>query len=148
LLYQDVNGDALRQEEEPSLAGGAISVNDRSGEVSLTAQTPSGGISENLFPEPTELGFVCFEDLERGEYNATVAIPDGYNATTSLSFIATLNSGEETLLAFGAQPNTETLAQAPSPAGSGNNPLLGILGGFLLILGVIFGIYTLIYGRK
>jgi hypothetical protein len=94
------------------------------------------------------LGFVCFEDLERGEYNATVAIPDGYNATTSLSFIATLNSGEETLLAFGAQPNTETLAQAPSPAGSGNNPLLGILGGFLLILGVIFGIYTLIYGRK
>jgi hypothetical protein len=148
LLYEDINGDALRQEEEPSLPNGAISVNDRFGEVSITAETPSGGISDNLFPEPEELGFVCIEELEKGEYNATVAIPDGYNATTPLSFAAVLNPGDEVLLAFGAQPNLETLAQAPIPDGSGNSPLLGILGGFLLIVGLGFGIYTAIFGRK
>lgn len=148
LLYLDVNGDALRQEEEPSIPGGAISINDRLGEVSITAETPSGGISENLFPEPEELGFVCIDELEKGEYNATVAIPDGYNATTSLSYAATLNSGDEILLAFGAQANTDTLAQDPIPAGNSNSPLLGILGVFLLILGTGFGIYITIFRRR
>jgi hypothetical protein len=148
LLYEDVNGDALRQEEEPSLPGGAISVNDRIGEVSITTETPSGGISDNLFPEPEELGFVCFDELDKGEYNATVAIPDGYNPTTPLNFATVLNPGDEVLLAFGAQPNTETLAQAPVPAGSGNSPLLGILGWFLLIVGLGFGIYSALFRRK
>jgi len=148
LLYQDVNGDAIRQEEESSLPGGAISVNDRLGKVSITAETPSGGISENLFPEPEELGFVCFEPLEKGEYNATVAIPDGYNATTSLSYAAVLNSGDEMLLAFGAQANTDTLAQVPIPAGNGNSPLLGLLGAFLLIVGIGFAIYTAVFRRR
>ena len=147
LLYEDINGDALRQEEEPSLPGGAISINDRIGGVFLTAETPPGGISENLFPELDELGFTCFDGLDKGEYNATVAIPDGYNATTPLSFAVVLNPGDETLLAFGAQPNTETLARAPKPAGSGNSPLLGILGGFLLVVGIGLGIYTAIFRR-
>ena len=48
LLFEDFNGNSIRQEDEPSLPGGAISVNDRFGDVSLTADTPSGGISENI----------------------------------------------------------------------------------------------------
>jgi len=42
LLFEDRNGDAIRQAEEPSLPGGAISVNANFGDVSLTADTPSG----------------------------------------------------------------------------------------------------------
>lgn len=148
LLYEDVNGDATRQEEETSLLGGAISVSDRQGKVSLTADTPSGGISENLFPEPEELGFTCFSELDPGEYNVTVAIPDGYNATTTLSFASGLIPGDEILLAFGAQPNTETLAEAPIPAGTGKSPILGILGGLITLLGIAFGIYALFFRRK
>jgi hypothetical protein len=148
LLFNDINGDAIRQEEEPSLSGGAISINDRLGDFSITADTPSGGISENLFPEPPELGFVCFENLEKGEYSITVASPDGYNATTPLNYAVRLNPGEEVLLDFGAQPNSEILARAPRPAGTGRSPVLGILGGILVLVGAGFGIYLVIFRRK
>jgi hypothetical protein len=148
LLFDDINGDAIRQEEEPSLPGGAISVNDRFGDVSITAVTPSGGISENLFPEPSEIGFTCFEELEKGEYNVTVAIPDGYNATTPLSYVVALSAADEALLNFGAQPNTETLSKAPAPVGVGKSPILGILGVILFVFGIGLGIYTLVFRRK
>jgi hypothetical protein len=148
LLFEDFNGDSIRQEDEPSLPGGAISVNDRFGDVSLTADTPSGGISESIVPEPEELGFTCFESLEKGEYNLTIASPDGYNATTALSYLAVLNPGDELLFDFGAQPNSETLAKAPIPVGTGKSPTLGILGFLLLALGIGIGIYTLIFRRK
>jgi len=144
LLFEDTNGDSIRQEEEPSLPGGAISISDRYGEISITAESPSGGISDNLFPEPEELGFSCFEELEKGEYNVTVAIPDGYNDTTSLSDVFELIAGDEVLLDFGAQPNTETLAMAPLPEGEGKSPTLGIIGGLILLLGTGLGIYTLL----
>lgn len=148
LLFEDVNGDSIRQEEEPSLAGGAISINDRSGDVSITADTPSGGISENLFPEPEELGFVCFDTLEKGEYNVTVASPDGYNATTTLNYAVRLNAGEEVLIDFGAQPNSEILTRAPRPAGTARSPILGLIGGILVLLGTGFGIYVRIFRRN
>jgi len=148
LLFEDINGDSIRQEEEPSLPGGAISINDPSGEISLTADTPSGGISENLFPEPEELGFVCFETLEKGEYNVTVASPEGYNATTALNYSVYLNPGEEVLLDFGAQPNSEILARVPRPAGTERSPILGLLGGGLVLLGAGFGIYLVTFRRK
>ena len=142
LLYEDINGDAIRQEEEPSLPGGAISVNDRFGAVSITTNTPAGGISDNIFPEPEELGFTCFRDLEQGDYNVTAAIPDGYNPTTRLNYAVTLNAGEELYLDFGAQPNTQTLIQAPTPEGTGPSRLLGVLGGLLLLVGTGLGIYA------
>jgi hypothetical protein len=148
LLFEDVNGDALRQEEELSLPGGAISVNDLTGAVNITAETPSGGISNALFPDPDELGFTCFEDLEKGEYNITVAIPDGYNPTTQLSHALVLNAGEETLIDFGAQPNSETLAEAPIPVGTGPSPLLGIVGGVLLLLGIGLGVFAFVLARR
>ncbi len=148
LLYADVNGDAVRQEDELSLPGGAISVNDRLGEVSLTADTPSGGISEALFPEPEELGFTCFTELEPGNYNVTVAIPDGYNPTTPLSFATHLYIGDETLMAFGAQPNSEVLARESIPITRANSPLLGALGVLILVAGIGLGVYILLFQRR
>jgi hypothetical protein len=148
LIFEDVNGDSVRQEEEVSLPGGAISISDRFGNISLTAESPSGGISEELFPEPEEIGFYCFEELEKGEYNVTVAIPDGYNATTELSYVVVVNAGDEVLLTFGGQPNTETLANAPIPVGEGKSPVLGILGGFLILFSIGLGIYTAIFSKK
>lgn len=148
LLYEDVDGDSTRQEEERSLPGGAISVNDRSGKIFLTADTPSGGFSDNLFPDPEELGFTCFDDLEQGEYNVTVAIPDGYNSTTPLSYVSVLNAGDEILLAFGAQANTETLAKEAIPIGREKSPMLGVLGMTILLVGIGLGIYALVFRRS
>ncbi len=130
LVYDDSNGDSLRQEDEISIPGGAISVNDRSGEVSLTKTTEAG------------LDPYCFEDLPEGDYNITVAVPDGYNPTTVMNYALKLESGSETYLDFGAQANTETLAQAPTSQGTGRSSLLGILGALLLLGGVALGIFA------
>ncbi|MCD6401639.1 MAG: LysM peptidoglycan-binding domain-containing protein, partial [Anaerolineales bacterium] len=74
ILYNDENGDAMRQEDEPSIPGGAISIANRDGSVSITEDTISGSDHQ------------CFEELTEGDYNVTVAIPEGYNATTILNY--------------------------------------------------------------
>jgi len=148
LLYNDLNGDALRQEEEPSIPEGAISVGDRLGKVSLTADTPSGGVTDEFFPTPEELGYTCFEELPEGEYNVTVAVPEGYNPTTILNQIVNLFAGDETYLAFGAQANIETLEEtAIIPESPRKSPVLGLLGGLMLLLGVGLGLYAAVLRR-
>jgi hypothetical protein len=129
LLYDDVNGDAIRQTSEESIPGGAISLSERLGKVTLTETTRAG-----LDPQ-------CFNDLPEGEYSISVAIPEGYNPTTVNSVVIPLAAGDETYLGFGAQANTETLAEAPTPTGSGKSPILGIIGGALLLVGVVLGLF-------
>ncbi|HEX7973502.1 MAG TPA: LysM peptidoglycan-binding domain-containing protein, partial [Anaerolineales bacterium] len=115
LLFEDQNGDSIRQSDEPAIPNGAISISDRSGAVSLTQATVSGS-------DP-----YCFKDVPEGSYNISVAVPSGYNPTTGNSAAVTLKAGDETYLDFGAQKNTVTLAEAPTPAGSGRSPLLLIV---------------------
>lgn len=131
LLFNDRNGDSLRQEEEPSLPGGAISVSDRSGEMSETEETVEG-----LEPQ-------CFEGLMEGEYTISVAVPSGYNPTTRTSYELMLGAGEEAYIDFGAQPNSETLAEEPIlPAEGQRSPILGIVGGTILVLGVVLALFA------
>ena len=56
-VFDDTNGDALRQEEEPDLAGSAISISNLAGTVSLS-QGEGGG----LVPR-------CYEDVVLGIYD-------------------------------------------------------------------------------
>lgn len=130
ILYNDLNGDSLRQEEEPAIPKGAISVSNRSGTVSKTAETVPG------------LAPVCFENLPEGDYTISVAVPEGYNPTTVMNLTLGLNSGDITYLPFGAQANTQTLATAPTApeGGGGRSPLLAIVGGVLLLLGLGLGL--------
>lgn len=143
ILYDDQNGDAVRQEEEPWIIGGQVSVNDRGGAVSNTAET------EPLLDEDGEIAYYCFEALPEEEYNVTVAIPEGYNPTTVLSREIALRGGEETFLAFGAQADTERIAEtAVIPQAPRKSPLLAILGGLLLLGGAGLGIYAGLLARK
>lgn len=130
IVFNDRNGDSVRQAEEPSIPGGAISITDRAGEISLTETTVTG-----LDPH-------CFEDLPEGDYNISVAVPDGYNATTIMNYALALEAGALIYIDFGAQPNSETLASSPPPTGSGNSPLLGVLGVLLLVSGAGLGIFA------
>jgi hypothetical protein len=149
LLYEDVNGDSLREETEPSLPRGAISVGDRLGKVSLTAETPSGGISDKVYPDPQDVGYTCFDQLPEGEYNITVAVPEGYNPTTVLNRTLGLKAGDETLIAFGAQANEETVVEtAIIPETPGKSPILGILGGLFLLVGAGLGVYAVLLRRS
>ena len=132
LLFNDLNGDSIRQENEPSIPDGAISFGNRSGSVSETIATGIG-----LEPQ-------CFEDLPEGSYSISVAVPEGYNPTTETSYELELKAGDKTYLNFGAQANSQTLAEAPvipAPEG-GRSPLLGIIGGLFLLAGIGAAIFA------
>jgi LysM domain len=150
LLYNDVNGDSMRQETEPSIQGGEISVSNRLGSVSLTAQTPSGGNDTSIVePTPQELGYTCFDQILQGEYMISVAAPEGYNRTTALNETLRLEAGQTTLLAFGAQANSELSAEtALIPESPRKSPLMGIVGGLLLAAGIGLGVYATLLRRS
>lgn len=130
LLFDDQNGDSIRQEEELSIPGGELSISHSDGEPSFTDTT-----TDSLEP-------ICYEDLPEGNYNLTVAIPDGFNPTTALSYNLELEAGRTAQINFGAQPDSETLAEESGATGESRSPLLGILGAVLLAGGVGLGIFA------
>jgi hypothetical protein len=150
LLYNDLNGDSMRQETEPSTPAGEISVSNRLGTVSLTAQTQSGGTDTTIVnPTPQERGYTCFDQLLQGEYLISVAAPEGYNRTTTLNKSLRLEAGQTTQIAFGAQANSELEAQtAIIPESPRKSPVMGIAGGVLLASGIILGIYAALLRRS
>lgn len=132
ILFNDLNGDSIRQENEPSIPDGAISVGNQIGSVSETVPTGIG-----LEPQ-------CFEEQPEGDFTISVAVPEGYNPTTETSYELTLNGGDETYVNFGAQANAQTLAEAqvlPAPEG-GRSPILGIVGGLFLLAGVLVAFFA------
>ena len=153
-VFIDVNGDALRQDEELDLDGSAISISNRAGTVSLS-QGEAGGLVPRCY-EDIELGFYdipgsqaecisivqCALELDQGQYNISVAIPEGYNATTSMDHVQDLEAGFQTFLDFGAQPNSETAAETPviPEVGEERSPLLAIIGIGLLVVGIGLGV--------
>jgi hypothetical protein len=145
LLYLDENGDAIRQEEEPAVAEGAISIANRTGTVSQQEETVAGPADPDEDPPR-----ICFPELEEGEYTVTVAIPDGYNSTTDLSATFRLVPGDTTIIDFGVQLSSEAIAEVESeaPAEGGRAPLFGMIGGLLLLAGIGLAAYALISGRR
>jgi LysM domain len=125
LLFNDQNGDSVRQESEPTIPDGAVSISNRTGSVSLTGKTVPGS-------DP-----LCFDKVPVGGYNVTVAIPEGYNPTTALNLAVQLNAEDQTYINFGAQISSSNQAIEPAPAETGSHsPILGIIGGLLLAAGV------------
>jgi hypothetical protein len=135
ILYNDINGDSIRQEEETSIPEGAISVSDRSGEVNLTEPT-SGGLDP-----------ICFAELMQGEYTISIAVPEGYNPTTVLNYTLSLEPGTETYLDFGAQVSSAMDAESAPASGGSRSLLLGIAGGLLLLGGIGLAVYATLVGR-
>lgn len=138
LLFDDLNGDTMRQANEPVIPGGAISVAEISGKYSKTLQTA-------VNPDPTAESRTCFSDVPEGKYNIGVAIPDNYNPTMSLTYTLDVKAGDRALIDFGAQSRD---ASSPQPGtgdtgGGGVSPLLGVLGGGLLLGGLGLGWYAL-----
>ena len=144
MLYLDSNGNGMREDTEPWITGGQINVGNRSGTVSESAQ------SENTLDEDGLITHLCFNDLPQGNFIVTVAIPDGYNSTTSLSKDFLLGPGEVVFISFGAQPNSEkSVEPAVIPTGeSSRSPVFAIVGGVLLVFGLGLGAYAYLLVRK
>jgi len=141
LLFEDTNGDALRQETEPAVAGGAISVTENNGEYSAAQDT--------VIPaDPTAYQGVCFLDVPEGNYNITVGIPDNYNPTTNLNYSLDVKAGDRAEVGFGVQSKDVVVDPAANdPGNSGKSPIFGILGGLLLLGGAALGYYAWRSGR-
>jgi hypothetical protein len=132
LLFNDVNGNSSHQEEEPSISGGAISIGNRSGSVSLTATT-----TDAIEPQ-------CFDKVAEGDYTISVAVPEGYNPTTVMNYAVTLRAGDITYLDFGAQASSSIEVVEPLPVANeqGKSPMLGIIGGIFLLFGIALAVFA------
>jgi hypothetical protein len=143
LLFEDLNGDAMRQEEETSLLGGAINISNRDGSVSITQDTLAHD------PNSATEDYFCTEGLEEGDYNVSVAIPEGYNPTTSLNTGLELLAGDTSYLTFGAQAGSVVIDSSGSqPDSTGSTPFLGIIGILFLLGGIGLGVYSVWYRRR
>jgi hypothetical protein len=140
LLFDDINGDALRQDAEIGIADGAASVSERTGLASRTGVTVSQ-LDVDLLPVPT-----CFDDLPLGEYTVSAAAPEGYNPTTAQSATIQLHPGDQTTLNFGAQANSASGGLTPEEGG--RSPLMGLLGIVLILGGAGLGAYTWQMARR
>lgn len=138
LLFNDINGNSLRDASEPVVLGGAISVTEVTGKYSKTLETAAN-------PDPTAYQGTCFNDVPEGKYNIGVAIPDNYSPTMNLTYTLNVHAGDIAYVDFGAQSRETTAARPTGSSGGtgGTSPLLGFLGGLLLLSGLGLGWYAL-----
>jgi murein DD-endopeptidase MepM/ murein hydrolase activator NlpD len=137
LLFNDVNGDALRQETEFGIEGGAVSLTNLNGSFSKTLDTVSTFDPDLLEPDRS-----CFEEVPPGEYNVSVAVPDAYNPTMQVAYTLTVRAGDRASIDFGAQSKTVTGTDPEAAQGGGRSPLLGFFGLLLLLGGAGLGYYA------
>ena len=137
-LYNDINGNAMAEEEETlntGIAGGQVSITHLGGEYSNVGTTLSTGEA------------LCFNDIPEGEYSISIAIPDGYNPTSSQNVTVLLKAGDTSTVNFSAQVNG--LAESPRGNGdAGGSVLLAVIGGLILLAGVGVGLYARYILRK
>jgi hypothetical protein len=132
LIYNDANGDALRQSSEGAIAGAAISLTSTDGKYSQT-------LTSVINPDATAYQGMCFADVPAGNYSVSAAAPDGYNPTINSTTSVDVIPGNSIYVDFGAQ--IKTTADAPV-AGKGPSPILGVVGVALLLGGVGLAAYT------
>ena len=141
LLYEDINGNAFREEEEPMMTEGAVSVSERNGQFT--------GAKNTIDDPERDDQYSCFYELPEGNYTITMAIPDGFNSTKILHTTIDLTAGDEIFYNFGAQKSSDLIAQQQvSPSEGGRSPLFGILGLGLILVGIGLGVFSFSLNRK
>ncbi|HNR02003.1 MAG TPA: LysM peptidoglycan-binding domain-containing protein [Anaerolineaceae bacterium] len=137
-LYNDINGNAMAEEVETldtGIAGGQVSITHQRGEYSNVGTTLSTGEA------------LCFNDIPEGEYSISIAIPEGYNPTSSQNVNVLLKAGDTSTINFSAQVSGS--AGSPGESGEeGGSVLIAVIGGLILLAGVGVGLYARYILRK
>ncbi len=126
LLWNDSNGNGVREAAEGLLAGGQLTVVDITTGVPVQAYTTDG------VNEPH-----CFDDLLAGQYTISSASPGGYNPTNNTSTPLEVTAGSTSTLEFGAQPSAAVVEQPDTTGGSGSQGQ-ALLTALLFAGGVVF----------
>jgi hypothetical protein len=136
LLFNDINGNALREETEPAVAGGAVSVTENNGEYSAAQDT--------IIPaDPAAYQGICFSNVPEGSYTISVGVPDTYNPTMELKYSLDINAGDRASVDFGIQSKQEVIGAGEQPVEEPKtSPVFGIIGGLLLLGGAGLGYYA------
>jgi LysM repeat protein len=137
LLFNDANGDALRQDTEYGIEGGAVSLTNINGSYSKTENTTAA-----TDPDTGDPVRACFLDVPAGDYNISMAVPDNYNPTMLVSYKLTVKAGDRAWIDFGAQSKTVTIDNPAETQSSGRSPIIGIFGLLLLVGGAALGYYA------
>jgi murein DD-endopeptidase MepM/ murein hydrolase activator NlpD len=136
LLFNDVNGNAMREETEPAIEGGAVSVTEVNGKY-------SGSLQTEVPADPEAYQGICFNDIPEGTYNITVAIPDNFNPTMELSYSLKVKAGDRAFVDFGAQSQDVVVDPGVEEGNAGGgSTMLGIFGAILLLGGAGLGYYA------
>jgi hypothetical protein len=138
LVFDDVNGDGLRQTTEVAIAGAAISLTSLDGTYSQT-------LTSVINPDPEAYQGICFPAVPMGKYNVSAAAPDGYNPTINLTSTVEVTAGDIVYIDYGAQAKTVPGVETPQKKPSS---LLGIIGAVFLLAGIGIAIYVWSLMRK
>lgn len=130
VLFEDVNGNGILEESEALLLGGQVSITNRGGTYSQTGTT----LDDPASP-------LCFQDVLEGSYTISMAIPQGYNPTTSTSRTLVLQAGDTSTLDFGAQISLVAPPPSATPESASRIPLFGLLGVVLILVGIGMAVY-------
>jgi hypothetical protein len=142
LMFNDLNGDGLRQTAELGVAGGAVSLTSISGLYSQQTMTVS-----LIDPDTTDPMRVCLENVPMGDYTVSAAVPEGYNPTTLFTYALTVVPGDISDVSFGVQLKSAGADTGSGSSGAGPSPLLGV-GGAMFILGGIGLAFFALRGKK
>ena len=136
LLFEDSNGNANREVTEPAIAGGSVSVTEINGKYSAQQIT--------VIPaDPTAYQGICFSDIPEGSYNITMGVPDNYNPTIAKDYSLVMKAGDTAFVGFGAQSKEVVVNPVVQETNNaGRSPIIGILGGLLLLGGAVLGYYA------
>ena len=137
LLWNDKNGDGVRDGTEGLLPGGQIAV------VEITTGKPVQAYTTDGVSEPH-----CFNHLPAGQYTVSFAAPAGYNATTATSAPIDVAVGSTSTLEFGAQASAAIANQpAPRPSSSALLTALLLAGGVVFLL-LAAGVGAFLFMRR
>jgi hypothetical protein len=131
-LFADMNGNSMPDSGEGPIGNGAVSVTDRVGVYSKTGNTTTADTG------------LCFDDLSEGQYNISVAPPQGFNATTSMNTTIDIKPGDSLTINFGAQASVSQ-GTAGDPNTQSNSPILALMGAVLVLGGGGLGYYYYIW---
>jgi hypothetical protein len=135
-LYNDINGNAMAETNEitdTGLAGGEVSITNADGDFIRNGTTLDTGKA------------ICFENAPEGDYTISMAIPDGYNPTSTQNYSISLKAGDTSTIDFSAQASSE-LTVVNNEGGS--SLFLAVIGGLILLAGIGLGLYVKFILRK